>query len=259
MNQLAAHKLSCGYGSRMVFEDWSLALQPGEVFVLLGPNGSGKSTLLRALARQRQPQSGQVLLDERDVWSQGPEAVARQIALMPQNERRDWPLNVEDAVLLGRIPHRGWLASFTADDLQALETALQATGLMTLRTRAITELSGGEWRRMVFARALAQKASIILLDEPTAGLDIKYQHEVLRTARDLAHRSQLSVAVTLHDLNLAALYGDRLALISNGAPLLIGPPEVILTPERIQHAFGIESRVIPHPVYGTPLVVPMLG
>lgn len=259
MNQLAARELSCGYGPQPVFEHWDLSLQPGEVFVLLGPNGSGKSTLLRALARQLKPRAGHVVLDEKDLWQQGPEAVARHIALMPQNERRDWPLNVEEAVLLGRVPHRGWLAPFTAEDRQALERALLATGLRELRTRPITELSGGEWRRMVFARALAQQASVILLDEPTSGLDIKYQHEVLLTARDLAHNSRLSVAVTLHDLNLAALYGDRLALISRGHPLLIGPAAEILTPERIQQAFSIESRVIPHPVYGTPLVVPMLG
>jgi iron complex transport system ATP-binding protein len=256
---LEARRLTCGYGRRRVLEALSLAAQAGEVLVLLGPNGAGKTTLLRALARLLPPQEGQVLLYDRDVWTLPPRLAAREIALMPQSERRDWPLTVEECVRLGRAPHRGWLLPYASEDRRIVEEALQAAELLELRERPITELSGGEWRRMALARAVAQQARVLLLDEPTAGLDLKYQAEMLRLVRGMAVDKQLVVVLTLHDLNQAALYGDRLALLARHELAALGPAEEVLTAERISRVYGVPVAVMPHPVYQTPMVVPLVA
>ena len=207
MNDLRANDLTCGYGSRRVLEQVSLAARPGEVLALLGPNGAGKTTLIRALARLLRPQAGDVPLGGEDLWSNSAGAAARRIALAPQSESRDWPLTVAEAVRLGRAAHRGWLLPFNRDDDAAVEKALGQTGLADLPERPIDELSGGEWRRAVLARALAQQTTVLLLDEPTGGLDLKYAIEILSLVRKLAHGEELIVVLTLHDLNLAAMYG----------------------------------------------------
>jgi iron complex transport system ATP-binding protein len=257
--RLEARRLTCGYGRRRVLKELSLAARAGEVLVLMGPNGAGKTTLLRALGRLLHPEKGQVLVHDRDVWTLSPRVAARHIALMPQSERRDWPLTVEDCVRLGRVAHRGWLRPFSPRDLRIVDAALHAAELVELRTRPVTELSGGEWRRMVLARALAQQARILLLDEPTAGLDLKYQVEMLRLVRGMATGMHLVVVLTLHDLNHAALYGDRLALLSEHALVALGPPEKVLTAERISRVYGVPVTVMRHPVYHTPMVVPLVS
>jgi len=258
MSSLEARQLTCGYGQRHVLEALSLAVHAGEVLVLLGPNGAGKTTLLRALGRVLRPMQGEVLLADRNLWSYGADEAAQRVALMPQSERRDWPLTVAEAVGLGRAPHRGWMLPLTDDDRQVIAQALKDAGLEELRVRPITELSGGEWRRTVFARALAQQASVLLLDEPTAGLDLKYQHEVLRLARELAKQRGLTVVLTLHDLNHAVLYGDRLAVIAEHKLAALGRANEVITPELIHRVFGVRSAVLAHPVYGTPMVVPLV-
>ena len=257
MQSLEARRLTCGYGTRRVLEELSLAARAGEVLVLLGPNGAGKTTLLRALGRLLRPSQGSVLLAERDIWQLPPEQLSRQMALTPQSERRDWPLSVEEAVRLGRAPHRGWWLPYTEEDQQAIVQALEDTGLSDLRQRPITELSGGEWRRAILARALAQQARVLLLDEPTAGLDLKYQVEMLGLVRQLTVRQQLVAVISLHDLNLASLYGHRLALVCDRSLLAVGTPAEVLTAERVSQAFGIPVTIARHPVHGTPLVVPL--
>ncbi len=257
MSILAAENLTCGYTKRTVLDDVCLQLHPGQVVILLGANGAGKTTLLRALSRRLRPSAGHVLLDDRDINELSGQRLARQIALMPQNERRDWPLSVVDAVSLGRAPHRGWMLPLTLSDRQSVDRALETTDLTGLRTRAITELSGGEWRRMVFARALAQEARILLLDEPTAGLDVRYQVEMLSMIRRMASELQMVIVLTLHDLNHASLYGDRLVLLHNRSIVATGEPDNVLRAELIEAAFGVQVMVIPHPVHDTPLVVPL--
>lgn len=257
MIALETHELGCAYGDRSVFEAISLSIRFGEVLVLLGPNGSGKTTLLRALARMLRPKNGKVLFHEIDIWSQRAASVARQLAMMPQNERRDWPLTVEESVWLGRAPHTGWLFPFRDADQSIVEDALQQTGMSSLRSRPITELSGGEWRRMILARALAQQAKVLLLDEPTAGLDLRYQVEVLRLVRQLTLEKQLAIVMTMHDLNLAAMFGQRAALLANRRLAACGTPEQVFTAELIGRTFGIPVSVIQHPIYKTPFVVPL--
>ena len=200
---------------------------------------------------------GSVLLYDKDIWTLRTDEVSRRLAIMPQAEHREWPLTVEDAVRLGRVPHRGWLLPYRPQDRQIVEQALLNMGLCALRNRPITELSGGEWRRVVLARALAQEAKVLLLDEPTAGLDLKFQAEVLRLVRRLATEQQLVVVLTLHDLNQASFYGHRLALLSEQSLKALGSPQEVLTEELISQTFGVPVAVTRHPVYGTPLVAPL--
>lgn len=258
MTAIHATDITCGYDQRTVLQSLSLSAHAGEVLVLLGPNGAGKTTLLRALSRFIRPTAGTVLLDDQDLWGLKADKVAQQVALMPQSERRDWPLTVDESIQLGRAPHRGWYAPFNAEDREIVENALASTGLLELRHRPITELSGGEWRRMIFARALAQQASVLLLDEPTAGLDLKYQHEVLRLACDLAKTQNMTVVVTLHDLNHATLYGSRLALIADHAIVAVGSATDVMTVELIYRVYGVHVTIVPHPIYGSPMIVPLL-
>lgn len=259
MTRLEAHGLTCAYNRRTVLHDLSLTVQPGEILALLGPNGAGKTTLLRALARLLRPRAGTVLLAGENIWQLRPRAVARRLALAPQSEGMSSPITVEQAVALGRAPHRGWLLPYTTRDRQAIEQVLAQTGLQALRHRLITELSGGEQRRVILARALAQEPQILLLDEPTTHLDLRYQTELLALIRRLAQRDGIAVVVTLHDLNHAALCATRVALLAHGALVAMGHPEAVLTPDCLGQVFGVTVVVTRHPVYGTPLVAPVFA
>jgi iron complex transport system ATP-binding protein len=257
VSTLVATELCCGYDNRDVLESLSLSASAGEVLMLVGPNGSGKTTLLRAIARLLRPRHGRVMVHEQNVWEQSASSVARLVAMMPQSEQRDWPLTVEQSVTLGRAPHRGWLLPIPRGDQGIIENALRDTGLCDLRHRSITELSGGEWRRMILARALVQQARVLLLDEPTAGLDLKYQVEVLRLIRRLATQENLTVAMSTHDLNLAAIFGHRVAVLSDRKVAACGPPAEVFTADLISRSFGLPVTVMRHPVYNTPWVVPL--
>jgi iron complex transport system ATP-binding protein len=258
MQPLEARELTCTYDRHVVLQALTLALHSGEVLALIGPNGVGKTTLLHALARLLRPQAGTILLAGQNAWRLSPKSVARRLALAPQQEVAPWPGTVEQAVALGRAPHRGWLLPYTAHDHAVIERVLLQTGLVALRQRLLTELSGGEQRRVILARALAQEPRVLLLDEPTAHLDLKYQAEVLTLVQHLAQQDGLSVVIALHDLNQAALCAHRLALLARGGLLALGPAHEVLTPERLAQAYGVEVVVVPHPIYGTPMVAPLL-
>ena len=259
MKTLQMQDLACAYGSRTVLEDLCLEALPGEVLALIGPNGVGKSTLLRTMARLLRPRKGTVLLAGRDLWGTTPRDVARQLALAPQASGTRWPITVEQVVALGRAPHRGWLLPLTAQDRIATDRALEQTGLSALRDRRVTELSGGEQQRVILARVLAQEPQVLLLDEPTAHLDLKYQSGILGLVHRLTHQEELTVVISLHDLNLAALYADRLALLSKGQLLAVGCPAEVLTPERLTRVYDVPVVVTRHPLYNTPLVMPAIN
>jgi len=251
---LAATDLACAYGRRAVFAGVSLAARPGEVLAVLGPNGAGKTTLLRALARLVRPAAGAVTLDGRDVWAAGPAAAARAVAFAPQVLAPDWPFTVAEFVGLGRAPHRGWWRPLTAGDRRAVAAALDRLGLAGLRGRRVTELSGGEWQRVRLAAVLAREPRVLLLDEPTAHLDPRYQLELLTAVRDLARGQGLAVVMTLHDLNLVGPWADRAAVIGGGRLLAEGPPAAVLTGDTLAAAYGVRLAVAPHPVTAAPAV-----
>lgn len=257
MTHLVADQLKFRYTERLIIDGISLELRSGEVLVLLGANGAGKTTLLRLIARQIKLESGTIVLNDCDVAKLSRRKLAQQIALMPQHENRTSMLTVWDVVSLGRMPHCGWWAPLSNTDISRVEAAIASTGLESLRDRSILELSGGEWRRMILARAIAQDASVLILDEPIAGLDLKYQYEVLDQVRLLTRQNQLVTIVTLHDLNMAAMFADRVAILHDGKLLAIGKVEEVLTCDRIRQAFGVDVSVVKHPTLGTPLVIPL--
>jgi iron complex transport system ATP-binding protein len=251
---LATSNLSCGYRGRAVFAGVSVTVRPGELFVILGRNGAGKTTLLKALARLLRPISGTVTLDGKDVWSCPRSHVARAVAYTAQVLAPDWPFTVREFVALGRAPHRGWWRPLTVVDARVIAGALDLLGLAASSDRPVTELSGGEWQRVRLARALAQEARVLLLDEPTAHLDPRFQLDLLSTVRGLVRDQHLAVVMTLHDLNLVGPWADRVALLADGGVLLDGPPDAVLTGPALATAYGIRLAVAPHPLTGAPVV-----
>jgi iron complex transport system ATP-binding protein len=247
MTRLTAAHLTLAYNGWTVVRDVSLGVSSGELLGLIGPNGSGKTSVLRALAGLHRPARGALCLDGRDVSRLPAAERARAIGLVPQGEHYAWPLTVEEVVLLGRAAHRGWLLPFSKADYAVVERALVQTNLLALRQRRVDQLSGGEHQRTLIARALAQEPKVLLLDEPTANLDLHYQMQILDLVSRLAADQQLAVVVAIHDLTLAARYCDRLLLLRDGQVFACGAPHSVLTPENLQAVFGIDAQLYRDP------------
>lgn len=244
---LTAESVSAGYRGRPVLHGISLALHASEVCGIVGPNGSGKSTLVKVLAGQHRTTGGRVTVDGHDLSKQSSGWIARQIARSPQVEVSDWPASVEDVVLLGRAARRGWIRPFDATDRAAVARCLAETGLTPFVDRRVTELSAGEAQRVLIARALAQEPRVLLLDEPTSHLDLKYQHEILELSRRLARDRGLAVGIVLHDLNQTATWCDRAAVLSGGTIVADGPPREIFTAELLARVYDIPVSVFAEP------------
>ncbi|HEY0512887.1 MAG TPA: ABC transporter ATP-binding protein [Thermoanaerobaculia bacterium] len=255
--RLEAAGITCAYGDRVVLSDFSLRAESGKVIALLGPNGAGKTTALRALARLLRPQRGSVRLDGRDIWSLPQRSFARRIAFLSQADDVSWSLTVEQVVTLGRIPHRGWVLPYTAADRAVIGRTLERLCLESLRDRPLDTLSGGERRRAMLARALAQEAEILLLDEPTTYLDLRHQVELLELLRSLARERGLAVIASFHDLNQAALHADEATLLRAGHLLAHGETVTVLHQAGIRTAYGIDLEVLAHPAHGGPIVLPV--
>ena len=250
---LIIEHLSAAYDRTVVLRDISLVARAGEVLGLIGPNGAGKSTLLRTISGTLAPAEGSIQLGEIDLRRLAPAERARQVAVVPQGAHLPEAFSVAEIVLMGRAPHLRRFGGESARDREIVRQAMLRTATWALADRWIGELSGGERQRVLIARALAQEPRLLLLDEATANLDLKYQTTTLDIARRLA-RGGLTVIAALHDLNLAALYADRLALLHAGALLACDTPERVLTPERMRQVYDVEVVVSAHPLYGTPLV-----
>lgn len=259
MPTLTLEHVAAGYGARAVLRDVSLRVTSGEVMALVGPNGAGKSTLVRAVSGVLKPSAGRILLDDLDLARLGPEAQARRIAVVPQGVHLPETFTVGEIVLMGRTPHLPWWASEGQRDCEIAWSAMTQTAIEALAERRAGELSGGEGQRTVIARALAQEPQVLLMDEATAHLDLKHQMAMLELVRRLARERGLAVLVTLHDLNQAALYADRVALMVGGTILAVGPPEAVLTAETLSAAYETTVSVSRHPVHGTPLIAPVAG
>lgn len=252
--------LACGYGDQTVFKEINLSIRTGEVCALIGPNGAGKSTLLHALDRLIQPQRGKVVLEGKPLESLAPREIARTIALAPQRANAAaWPLTVGDAVSLGRAPHRGWMASYTHEDKQIVRETLRSLDLEPLAERTLSTLSGGEMRRVILARALAQRPRVLLLDEPLTYLDVHYQAELLGRVHRLAHEKGMAVVLTLHDLALVASCADRVALLAEGRLCAWGTAAEVLRHEVLGPIYGQTLEIFPHPQSGLPIVLPKAG
>ncbi len=249
-----------GRRRRVILNNINLALRPGEILTLLGPNGAGKTTLLKIMAGELKPDTGTVHLDGRVLSDFSPGELARRRAVLPQESALGFDFPVIDVVLLGRMPYLQQREN--RRDLRLARLAMRLAGVSHLSERTYTKLSGGERQRVHLARVLCQildtrkSGGVLFLDEPTASLDLRHQHDILRSVRRFA-RSGMSVLVILHDLNLAAVYADRIALLDRGALHAVGTPDEVLRRDLIRDVYGMDCRVIPHPVGGFPLVIPL--
>jgi iron complex transport system ATP-binding protein len=255
MNKLEVNQISLGYNQVQVVNQVSFQLQPGELVGLIGPNGCGKTSIIKALSRILTIRSGEIWLDGRALKTISHHELAKVIGVVPQNPNLPETFTVTEVVLLGRNPHLGWLRSESAQDLEIVWQAMVKTGVAELADRQIGELSGGERQRVTIARVLAQQPQAILLDEPTANLDIAHQIEVLNLMRSLCREKKMAVLIALHDLNMAAQYCDRLILLKNGRLFAQGLAAQVITSENIKAVYGAGSLVYPHPENQLPVVL----
>ena len=253
---LEVDSISVSLGGKPILQQVSVQVQAGEVVALIGPNGAGKSTLVRAISGALPLSFGRVYVGGEDLRRLSPARRARLLAVVPQARQAPGPFSVYQTVLLGRTAYMNWLGQPGESDRGRVRLALERTQTLSLSERLVGELSGGEQQRVLLARALAQDAPLLLLDEPTTHLDLQHQSGLLNLVRQLARRHNLAVFMALHDLNLASLYADRVAILEQGRVLAVGTPAEVLTARTLSAVYHVPVNVITHPDYGTPLVLP---
>ncbi len=239
--KLKAKNVEFGYNSTLVLEGVSMDLDSSEIVGIVGPNGAGKSTLIRCIDRILTPGGGTILLDENDISNMTRMEIAKRMGYVPQTTTRVFPATVFDTVLMGRRPHLGWKSS--EEDVEKVLEILELLGIMEFAMRDFNEISGGQQQKVLIARALAQEADILLLDEPTSNLDIRHQLEVMEIMTNIVHRKKISAVMAIHDLNLAARYTSRILMLNGGRIFAAGNPESVLTEENIRRAYGVEALV----------------
>lgn len=253
---LRARSIVAGYPGREVLHDISLEVAPGELLAVVGPNGAGKSTLLKVLGGALEPWRGAVELKNRPLKEYDRRALARCLASLGQESGSAFAFTVLEMVLMGRAPHLGALRLEGARDLKIAREALERFELMPLAARAINQISGGERRRVFLARVLAQEPEAALLDEPTAFLDLKHVAEIFSLLTRLRMERAMAVVATLHDLNAAALYADRILLLKNGQAVGYGTPEQVLTENNLREVYETEVYVGRNPKTGAVAILP---
>jgi iron complex transport system ATP-binding protein len=256
---LEAHEVSVSYDHRIAVAGLTLSLKPGEITSIIGPNGAGKSTLLRALNGQIPKSSGAILLDGRPLERLSRRSISRCIAVVAQEAELRFPVTVLEFVLGGRFAwatHSGW-GWETDHDLEIADAVLRETELTELSARLMNELSGGERQRALMARALATEAPILLLDEPTANLDLSHQSTLLALVRNRCDARKTAALVVTHDINLAAQFADNIVLMKQGRAVHAGKPEEVLQPHILQEVFEVRVLIDAHPVTGGPRVTPV--
>lgn len=244
-----------GYPGRVVLENVDLTMDSGRILAIVGPNGVGKSTLIKSASGILPIVDGSVEVEGKDIVTQTPDWRAQRIGVVPQATRVPPGFTARQVVLMGRTPYLGWLERESQHDHDLAEGALVRTYTAHLADRYMGELSGGEQQRIMVARALAQSPRLLLLDEPTAHLDLRHQDETLDIIRVLAAEQDIGVLISLHDLNLVARVADHVALLSDGLIMKQGLPRDVLTPGDLADAYGIKIHVMDHPLHGTPLVL----
>jgi iron complex transport system ATP-binding protein len=251
---LVLHNVSFRYGARWGLEGIDFELKRGELVGMIGPNGSGKSTLLRLMDGLLRAEGGEILLQDRPMSSCRRGDIARQIAMVPQESVFRFPFSVFEVVLMGRFAHMGLLPFEGREDLEIARQSMRLTETLDLATRSINELSGGEKQRVLIARALTQRAHIIMLDEPTSFLDIRHKVEIFELISSLARAQEISVIIVSHDISLAAQYCNRMILLHNGRVFKAGTPEEVVTADNISTAYQCPVLVDKNPITDTPRI-----
>ena len=255
MITIEMQKVSLGYNRRAVLQDVDLRAKPGEIVGLIGPNGCGKSTVIRALSRIIPPFSGRILIDGQDITRLSRQQLAHLIGVVPQMPILPSAFTAFEIVLMGRNPHLGFLQYEGPKEIAITWQAMEKTGTQSLAERRVSELSGGEIQGLLIARVLAQETKAILLDEPTANLDIGRQVEILGLIRNLCSDKNMTVLAALHDLNLAAQYCDRLVMLNEGRIYAEGTPWEVINERNIAEVYGAGNSVYSHPENGLPCVL----
>lgn len=255
--RLRVSGISCRYNSIRALDGIELAVNSGEFLGIIGPNGSGKTTLLKAISNILKPIIGSVLIDDQEVQSMSRMEVARKVAVVPQESQTSFNFTALEIVLMGRNPHMKPFAMETSTDIMIARQSMELTNCLFLENRRINDLSGGEKRRVLIARALVQDPSLLLLDEPTMNLDVANQIELMEMITGLCKDRKITVLSTFHDFNLAARYSNNMVLLERGKIVSLGSPEEVLTRENLQKVFRVRSEVLAHPV--TKLTVTVLS
>jgi len=251
--------ITLGYDKQIILKNISLSIHQGEMLGIIGPNGSGKSTLIKGICRLLTPGNGRILIDGQDIAHMSRTTIARLIAVVPQTPSLPDTFTAFEIVLMGRTPHLRRFRFESQNDFDIAWKAMEITKTQSFAERTMDQLSGGQKQLLTIARALAQEPKLILLDEPTAHLDINYQTETLDFVRGLCIKQNITAVAILHDLNLAAQYCDRLALLHNSGIYAEGTPYEVITEEIIQEVYGAHVCVHPHPVNNLPSTLIMPG
>lgn len=254
--ELKVENLKVNYGNKIVVKDISFDIHSGEIVTIIGPNGSGKSTLIKAVGRCLKPAEGNVYLDGTDIRNMNTRAVAQKLSILPQMKNIASDISVEELVSYGRYPHLKFRRRLDREDMDIIDWALEKTGLVPLRQRFVTTLSGGEEQRAWLAMCLAQRPEVLLLDEPTTFLDISYQMEILELIKELNETLGLTVIMVLHDLNQAARYSDTIVVIKDGKLWDMGMPYKIIKKELLRKVFGIEADIYEDKINKCPFFIP---
>ena len=250
---LKVKEVEFSYASTTILENVCMELAPSEILGIVGPNGAGKSTLLRCIDRILKPQRGSILLDGHEIKGMSRTEIARRMGYVPQTSQRVFPATVFDTVLMGRRPHLGWRSN--EQDVEKVLEVLKLLEIVEFALRDFNEISGGQQQKVLIARALAQEADVLLLDEPTSNLDIRHQLEVMNIIKKLVKEKEISSIMAIHDLNLASRYSDRIIMMNSGKIFSAGNPVSALTPENIEYVYGVEVKVSNHD--GRPYVMPI--
>ena len=256
MSVLETRNITVNYGKRQAVANISLRIDPGDLIAIIGANGAGKSSLLRALNGAIEPSAGEVLLHGRPLHSYARRTIGKHIAVVAQETLLAFPVSVFEYVLGGRYPWSTTWGWESQQDLEIVEQVLQETELADFSDRLMNELSGGERQRAVLARALATKAEVMLLDEPTANLDLAHQALMLQLIRTECEQHATAAVVVTHDINLAAEFANRALLLRRGELIAIGNPNDVLTKDQLREVLGIEVLVDTHPLSGVPRITP---
>ncbi|BBO67605.1 iron ABC transporter ATP-binding protein [Desulfosarcina alkanivorans] len=240
---IRVHQLACSYYRTPVLRDLTFAVNPGECFIVIGPNGSGKTTLIKTLAGLLPVSGGDIFVQDRPLRRHKKADFSRRVAYVAQTGAEDSPFSVREMVLMGRAPYLGVLGVEGAADLEIARQAIAFTGLSHLSGRPMASLSGGERQRAHIARAICQRPEIILLDEPTAALDLAHQIRIMDLMAGLKNEHGTTVVMVSHDINLAAMYADRLLLLVEGRAAACGPPAEVIDEKRLAGAYGCRLLV----------------
>ena len=255
MTAVQLEHISFSYSDGLVLQDNNLSIEQGELVGLIGPNGSGKTTLLKLISGVLRPCQGEIWLNGLNLRHLKRKAVAQKVAMVPQQFHMPFAFRVEEVVVLGRTPFLKMLSDGGRRERDIVSQAIEAIGVKPLAQRFFNELSGGERQKVILAMAIAQQPQLLLLDEPTAHLDISHQVEILQLMRNLNKERGITIIAAMHDLNLASLYFHRLVLLKEGSIFADGTPNEVLTPQIIQEVFSASVQVGQHPLANVPYVV----